>query len=297
MKHLLNDRDWTMSHVEDLLRWPLIPRTDDGWLLNNKHRLRLHEPAYAHVVGITLNNDTGDIEFMFRKAKKTEHNLFDVTDVTDVLRNGLTFASFTLDPPSIDYHSHPFNEMRYQPKRLSGVPNYLLTLLHADYLLKMISTGVEICSLQPFEMRSSEINIMQRLPSYIHDELKAIAVKKTGLITDSIHRFWIQPASVLEYEQTYYRNFFGRKNENITQFYLNDDFKMCVKQHRMKFDEKGNLIDDENNNVNDDTAEAAFARVFTKYYDEIGEYFPELLRLKELFKLSFLSRIIQSRYE
>ncbi|CAF5217695.1 unnamed protein product, partial [Rotaria magnacalcarata] len=72
---------------------------------------------------------------------------------------------------------------------------------------------------------------------------------------------------------------------------------MCVKKHRMKYDEKGNLIDDKDDNENDESAEAEFARVFTKYYDEIGEYFPELLRLKELLKLSVLSRIIQSRYE
>ncbi len=68
---------------------------------------------------------------------------------------------------------------------------------------------------------------------------------------------------------------------------------MCVKQHRMKYDELGNLIDDEN----EQSAEAQFARIFTKYYDTIGEYFPELLRLKELLKLSVLSRIIKARYE
>ena len=75
---------------------------------------------------------------MFTEAKITEHKLFDATDVMDVLTNGITYAYFTLDPPNAQYHSHPFNEMRYLPKCLAKVPNYLLTLLHTDYLLKMI---------------------------------------------------------------------------------------------------------------------------------------------------------------
>jgi hypothetical protein len=161
----------------------------------------------------------------------------------------------------------------------------------------MISTGVEISSLIPFEMRSSAENLMQRLPKHIRDELQAIAVKKAGIMMDGVHRFWIQPESSIKYEQTFYKGFFGRTNENITEFYLSDDLKMCVKQHRMKYDEKGNLIDDKNDAQDDESAEAQFARTFTKYYDEIGEYFPELLRLKELLKLGFLSRIIQARYE
>jgi hypothetical protein len=53
----------------------------------------------------------------------------------------------------------------------------------------MISTGVEISSLQPFKMCSSTENLMQRLPKHILDELQAISVKKSGLIMDSIHRF------------------------------------------------------------------------------------------------------------
>jgi hypothetical protein len=72
---------------------------------------------------------------------------------------------------------------------------------------------------------------------------------------------------------------------------------MCVKQHRMKYDETGNLIDDTNDAENDQSAEAQFARTFTKYYDQTGDYFPELWRLKELLKLGIISRVIQARYE
>lgn len=297
MQDLLNDQRWTTNEVEDILSWSLIPKTNDGWLLNSKHRLQFDQAVYSQVIGVSLNDDNGSIEFMFTQAKKNEHSLFDATDVLDVMTNGIVFAFFTLDPPNAEYHSHPFHEMRYLPKRLSKIPNYLFTLFHADYLLKMISTGVEICSQQPFPMRPSTENLMQRLPAYIREELQAIAMTKSGLITDSIHRFWIQPESTVEYEHAFYKGFFGRKNEKISQFYLSDDLKMCVKQHRMKFDETGRLVDDERENNDDQSAEAQFARIFTKYYDEIGKYFPELLRLKELVKLGVISRIIQGRYE
>ncbi|CAF5077471.1 unnamed protein product, partial [Rotaria magnacalcarata] len=167
MYYLLKDRQWTTYDVEDLLCWSIIPRTDDGWYLDTKHQLQLDPSGYSQVIGITLNNDTGDIEFMFAQAKKNEHNLFDAGDVMDIVTNGISYAYFTLDPPNVEYHSHPFNEMKYLPKRLVNIPNYLLTLLHTDYLLKMISTGVEICSQTPFEMRPTSENLMQRLPVHI----------------------------------------------------------------------------------------------------------------------------------
>lgn len=72
---------------------------------------------------------------------------------------------------------------------------------------------------------------------------------------------------------------------------------MYVRHHDMKFDEMGNLMDDENEiNDDDQSAEAQLARTFTKYYDEIGQFFPELLRLKELLKLTVLSRFIRLKY-
>ncbi|CAF4585533.1 unnamed protein product, partial [Rotaria sp. Silwood2] len=295
----LNDRNFNIADVEDLLNWSLLPRTVDGWLWSGKHRLQLREPAYSKVVGITLNNDTGDIEFLFTQASNNEHNLFDMHDVVDILTNGITSAFFTLDPPDNNYHSHPFNEMKYLPKRLSLATNYLQTLLHADYLLKMISTNTEVCSQNPFEMRPSDSGFMLRLPSHIRNEFKSIIEQKhQNLIGDNIHRFWIQ-AGTVSFQQTFHRGFFGfgRINENIQKFYIADDLKMSVRKHRMKYDEKGNLIDDTNDIENDHSAEAQFTKLFTKYYDEIGEYFPELLRLKELLKLGALSLFIQAQYE
>lgn len=299
MLAFLSERQWTMKHVENWLNWSLVPRTNDGWLLSTSQRLQLREPAYSKVIGITLNGDTGEIDFLFGQANKNEQNLFDMSDVMDILRNGIISAIFTLDPPSTEFHSHPFQEMKYLPRRLSCARNYLQTLLHTDYLLKMITTGTEICAQCPFEMRSAEEHLMPRLPMHIRDKLQVFfEEKQETFVVDNIHRFWIQ-AGVVSYEQRDHRGFFGfgRVNENIQKYYISEDLPMYVRKHRMRYDEKGNLIDDTRDVESDQSIEAEFARIFTQYYDEIGQCFPEFLRLKELLKLSALAMFIQAHYE
>eukprot|EP00350_Pseudokeronopsis_sp_OXSARD2_P002890 CAMPEP_0170551194 /NCGR_PEP_ID=MMETSP0211-20121228/9218_1 /TAXON_ID=311385 /ORGANISM="Pseudokeronopsis sp., Strain OXSARD2" /LENGTH=85 /DNA_ID=CAMNT_0010858213 /DNA_START=2511 /DNA_END=2768 /DNA_ORIENTATION=+ len=60
---------------------------------------------------------------------------------------------------------------------------------------------------------------------------------------------------------------------------------MKVKKHLLKKDHTGKLVDAETDS-DDNSPEAEFCRVFTKNYDVIGQKFPELLRLKEMLKLS-----------
>ncbi|CAF1677883.1 unnamed protein product, partial [Didymodactylos carnosus] len=84
MGSLLATRNWNTDDVENLLNWKMIPRTSDGWFLNTKHKLQLNEQtAFAKVIGITLNGDTGEIDFLLAQANKMEHNLFDMYDVVD----------------------------------------------------------------------------------------------------------------------------------------------------------------------------------------------------------------------
>lgn len=63
--------------------------------------------------------------------------------------------------------------MRYYPKELEG-SDYLKTLLHTDYLLKMFSQGVEINSQTPFEIRSVYEGLLHRLPLDLARTLRPI---------------------------------------------------------------------------------------------------------------------------
>jgi hypothetical protein len=297
MESLLRYHQWSVQHVERLLKWSILPRTIDGWLLNETVPLNIDTVnSFLRVHGINFNFLTGDINFLFEEAKHTQyhynHGLFDLNDVAEILTNGLTSAIFTLDHPNVAYRSHPFQEMRYAPANLSET-NYLATLLHCDYLLKMLSTGSEVCAHSPFPIRPASHGFMKRLPERLRNALRPVWERKMYYPShdkESAHRFWIEAGEI-----TYEQDLTPMLRGEIT-FYLSD-VKMVVKKQLMQTDEHGNFVDDttnSNSSEHDSTPEGEFAAAFTKYYEEIGTYFPELLRLKELLKLGALLHIIRS---
>lgn len=164
MQSMLSQRNWTMLDVQNLLNWSQLRRTADGWLPAKTYPLKLDRKSrFMHFNGISFNINTGEINFLFQIAQQNDQALFDAHDVHDVLTKGITNSLFTLDQPAAEYQSHPFQEMRYAPISLEKT-NFLMTLLHADHLLKMISTGVEVCSEPPFQTRAASDGFMKRLP-------------------------------------------------------------------------------------------------------------------------------------
>lgn len=104
---------------------------------------------------------------------------------------------------------------------------------------------------------------------------------------DIAHRFWMETKSVI------YSTKFNKDNNVLT--YRFGDVDIAVKKHLLRRDENGVWVDDELDT--DDTEEAKFARDMTKHYDEIGKYFPELKRLKELAKISMACRILKGQHK
>ncbi|CAF1922518.1 unnamed protein product [Rotaria magnacalcarata] len=153
----------------------------------------------------------------------------------------------------------------------------------------MISTGVEVCSEPPFQIRDASDGFMKRLPEWLQEELKPIDERNDCAIMNSVHRFWIEAGEIA------YQHQFD-ENNNIITYYL-DDVPKHVKKQLMQYDEQGNLIDDVSELDDDHSPEGEFTQAFTRYYDQIGSYFPELLRLKELLKLGVLLLFIRSTFE
>ncbi|CAF3697190.1 unnamed protein product [Rotaria sp. Silwood1] len=291
MKSLLATRRWKISDVEFLLNDPLIPRTLSGWLYSKRKPLVLSgRKSYAKVDGIKFNITTGKVTFLFVPARHPEHiALFDSDDVADVFKKGISNAIFSLDQPKYEFLSHPFQTMKYAPSGLTKT-RYLTTLLHTDYLLKFITLGVEINSKWPFPIRKASEGFMQRLPKHLQDLLKPIEMRDKFFTRGNIHRFWIEAGDPV-YEFTINKE----TNEII---YRIDDVPMYVKQHLLKYDYDGNLVDDDRfDSEPDRSSEAQFAKAFTDNYKEIGAYFPEFLRLQELAKLGLLLTIIQNHYD
>ena len=250
--------------VENLMNWYPQERLC-GWITGN---LIFPEQSFADFDGFTINMKTFEITFMVNGS-----GLFTMGDVFETLSNGIAGAFFTLEQPDTRYSSNPYQKMIYGPISMNKT-NYLGTLLHADYLLKMLSTGVEVNSNSPFEMRPFDHNL---------DFVKP--VESNG--TNHAHRFWIQAGSVY--------HSIDEKDDIITVLFA--DVAMTVEQHLMKYNKEGKLVDNDDDNDNKDTPEAKFAKTLTDNYDRIAKRFPVLARLKPLLKLSATSLFLRNIYK
>lgn len=292
MNSLLASQKRDVFDVQQLLNASLIPRTVDGWLPPERLPLNISGPQlFIKVDGISFNLNTGEIKLLLVVANNKNDALFGSNDVNEVFRRGITQAFFTLDQPNSDLLHHPFQEMKFGPSSSLANSEYLITLLHTDYLLKMITTGTEVCAIEPFFVER-ESKVLHRLPTHLQELLKPLhQQERSSNRWGGAHRFWIE-AGNLPYE-------IERDKAQNEIIYRLGDIKMSVKKHLLEYDEQGKLIDDiTRNDTNlDQTPEGRFAKAFTDHYDEIGSYFPELLRLKELLKLGALLAFIRNHYD
>ncbi|CAF1237632.1 unnamed protein product, partial [Didymodactylos carnosus] len=283
MRALLDTKDWDIYDVQSLLDIPLIPRTDDGWLYRDCRSLVFSgAQRFTRVDGIAFNKRSGQVQFHFQPVSKPRYGhddaLFDSVDVKEVFELGVTSAIFTLNQPDNEFHAHPFQEMLYAPNSLLDT-QYLATLLHTDYLLKMFTTGTEVCAKPPFAMRPIDETFFQRLPKDLQDKLKLLHKCDRHFAFGRAHRFWIE-ANEMVYEE--------QETDSSTIFRV-ADVRLRVRKHLLVRNTEGKLVDDEIESEEEQhSAESLFAKAFTEHYNEIGRYFPELLRLKELLKLSAL---------
>ncbi|CAF1048624.1 unnamed protein product [Brachionus calyciflorus] len=136
--------------------------------------------------------------------------------------------------------------------------------------------GVEISSIAPFETRdASDKCLYKNLTKDIKEALKP--VHERGVSSFKCSRFWIQ-ADQLDHQVI--------ETNNMCKI-LFGDVKMSLRTHPMFTDSDGQLKDTENES-NKNEPETFFCNDVTKNYDQIGNYFQEFLRLKELTKLQYM---------
>lgn len=89
-------------------------------------------------------------------------------------QNGVSSILFTLDPPRVDAGDDlvPFQTLRHLPGESLARTSLLETLAHTDYLLKMLTMGVEVSAKAPFRLRSASKALYKRLS--FGDELEAL---------------------------------------------------------------------------------------------------------------------------
>ena len=259
------------NSVEEIMNWPIVER-NNGWITGN---LNLIGETFGDVTGFVVNMKYGSLS-IFKKGT----GLCTYSDLYQVLGLGISNSFFTLEQPDTKYHYNPYQKMRYFPECISGT-DYLGTLFHADYLLKMLSTGYETNGNFPFNRRPFNTGLAYDLKISSHS-------------LGTAHRFWIEFQSV-DYK-------IMEKDKEITVLF--GKIKVQVKKHLLKLDKNGKLVDDDNdsdyfineNGVRQETSEARFARLMTENYDSISSRYKIFARLKLLAKLGVISLILKGKY-
>ena len=285
MSALLKRVGLSLDDVSNLLYSPQSPRSKDGWLIQQK-TLGTHE-EFSSLHGIVINMNSENPSFSLLTVptdeKKGKVGLFSTTDVNTVLQldyENLFPLYFSLDPPNIDQHYHPFQEFRFEPQNLAGTP-LLHALFETDYLLKSFTVGAEVSSAPPFQQQPTSANLTKDLPFELQELLKPI--HERGPSANHINRFWIQ-ADELTYSS---------EQKGSTVEFLVSEPKMSIRTHPILPGPDGSLRDTEEDN-DPNSPEKKFAEELTKKYDLLATYFPMFARLKELVKLQFLVMVMKS---
>ena len=310
MKSLLEKNRYLPEEVEETMWWDVINRDRDGWLDIDQTWLRLEGTNYDSVDGVEIDVERGTFRVLCTPSPPQSSDLFDHLDMGEVFYNGLQYSIFTLDPPDNDLQYHPFHQLKFLPPSLEHATNFLQTLLHADYLLKMMSMGVEVSANAPHLFRSaSKDGFLRLLPTKLQEKVKPVSQRRGGNREENVHRFWIESGD-LEYSRV-------DLNDGKTLKFMFGPCKMQVKTQLMKHNSDGELVDDSEEEDDSDedqedvgnnkkpakpkkkriTAETEFANDFTECYNEVGRYFPILLRLRELMKLLSVYRILSNIFD
>jgi hypothetical protein len=292
---MLAEKRLSVTAVERAMSWPLLHRDAEGFWNGRLRSLAFTAAGYKAITGFRVNHASGEVTLTVERAATASETLFDDSDIAAVLREGLTFSFFTLEAP--DHKTapyHPFQEQKFAPACVEGT-GVLPTLLHADLLLKYLSTGVEVSARGPaFHVRRVDGpgGLLSGLPEPLRQLVRPVGVR-TGSTEhpNRAHRFWFEP-DVLEYDHVVEAGAAG-SGHRVESFMVHPA-RMRVRKHLLSTSAHGELTDDDNDSGTDDdadpedpavSAEMKFANDVTFAFADLRRYFPVLARMQELHRL------------
>jgi hypothetical protein len=294
MEELATIKGWDMEDVEEGIQFPMLNLTDDGWTSEYRTELLFPNPskAFKAIHGFKLDYDKGELSFILEKDKQNFlscGNLFDTLDLREIFSNCVEKVGLSLDPPDNGIlRSHPFKEAQLiygddAPEvNTSRVPNYFKTLVRSAALLCYFSSGLEVCAKSPFFMKKTDEGLLSRLEEHLQHLLRPIKTRREereeirSPEMDIPTRFWLNFNEVFEEEEELQNGLVYKVGQVSAQVKVNT-FVMTLRGTKATL-----------------SPEAEFARDFTRHFDEIGQFFPELLRLKELLKISVIFKKLRS---
>ena len=274
MSKLLRETKWTFDDVSKAMSTPLLQRNNDGFMKLQEHLGEHLEIAELKGVVFNYNEDSPSVHVIIKPAKNCD-GLLSYKDIIEILQlksDEVSKIVFSLDPPSGTERYHPFMKMRCYPEKLKNT-EFMQSLFHADYVLKFLTTGVEVSAKHPFNFKPVQESLIKDLPDSL-DFLRRPPYTR-GMSHMASHRFWI------EVEKVFY-------DEDITDshaIYYIDKVEVKIKSRPMVVTLNGNTVDAKHSEYG---PHAQFACELTDNYEEISKHFRIFARAKELSKLQFV---------
>jgi hypothetical protein len=258
---------------------------ENGWLVNQRKLSGpLSKKTFYNFRGIELLLESGKINLFASTpwlfGENGNFSWYDVETVLSMNEEDLPIY-FSLDQPEYkEAKYHPFQKFTYNPPCLKNT-DFLTTLFHTDYLMKLWSIGDEINRKPPFRQRkASTSGIFSNIPeNFVKTVLKS--TNERGKESRVAHRSWIQAESI-DYQLV--------KTDKKIQIYVGD-VVMSVKTHDQVYDNYGNLVDS-SSEIDPNSPAALFAKDLTNNFDEICSLYPEFERLRSLCKLQVIPRYL-----
>ncbi len=288
MEELLKSQNWSWSDVVHTMSSPLSPRDADGWLIQSPH-LGIQQ-EYSELAGfvVDIDPDHPSVKLFVVEADPRKGRaglLFSQEDINTFLQlDHSDFPLFfSLDAPenNLEKRFHPFQQWRYPTEKVKDT-KVLSTIFTTDYLMKSFTVGSDVSSRPPFLQRPCKEGLTKNLPPELQEAIRSIE-ERGGIHSQSTHRFWIEAK-----EMKYKHEQKGTKIE-----FRFGEMEMIVKSHSLIRRTDGELKDTDDED-DPESPHARFAKDMTDHYDELGLYFPEFARLRELSKLQTLALMLQS---
>lgn len=202
-------------------------------------------------------------------------------DVAQVLGlHGAPLATFTLDP-EMAQASHSLHEMHYVPRTLKG--NVLLdAMAQCDWLLKMLTVGVEVAAQPPFALRSASNNLLARLPEGLRNKLSALYARD---IEPGARRFWVEQGVAIGDVEL--------REDGSAVLKVAKALPFAVRTRAMIVNEKGELQDVQSDTNDDTSVGAEIAALLTAEFEALCSALPIFARLRELSRLLVLGNILR----
>ena len=293
----LAEENATVEGLQASLEWSMLRRDINGYRATGRTTLMFAEgnEAFRSIDGARVNSVTGEVSFVFSAAREGESSLISEADVVELVSNGGSNGMlFSLDAHSTEQRHSPLQRQRIIPKQLTDSQLHR-TALHADLLLKYLSIGVELSAKVPFQSRPISA-LLDALPAHVAQDLLPVHKRRPekpplnmSSVLDRNHeasRFWIEARNV-SWSAKYVDG-----ERNVVEYQVGQ-CDMRVLTQKLMLSDDGSSADAPEASQNDQSEESSFARNMTLHYDRLGEYFPDLLRLRELNKLMTLIRLVK----